>query len=163
MIYWLGIYFHNRGDRAYRLLGCELVFHSDLPQIGDTLEYEIKVDGHAQQGDVRLFFFHYDCHINGEPRISVRNGQAGFFTREELADSAGVLWDAESAEYTQGVAIAEPAAATSKSSFNGDEIAAYLGGELQECFGDEFAQAHTHTRTPGSPSGQGNFLGEVTD
>ena len=163
LISWLGIDFHNQGDRAYRLLGCELVFHSDLPQSGDTLEYEIKVDGHAQQGDVRLFFFHYDCHIDGEPRISVRNGQAGFFTKEELADSAGVLWDAESADYTQGVSTPEAPAVSSKSSFNRDEIAAYLNGDLQDCFGDEFAFAHTHTRTPGSPSGQGNFLGEVTD
>lgn len=162
LISWLGIDFHNKGERAYRLLGCELIFHSDLPQTGDTLEYEIKVDGHAQQGDVRLFFFHYDCHINGEPRISVRNGQAGFFTKEELAESAGVLWDAGSAEYTQGATTPEAAAVSSKSSFDRDEIAAYLNGDLQACFGDEFTLAHTHTRTPGSPSGQGNFLGEVT-
>ena len=47
LISWLGIDFHNKGDRAYRLLGCELVFHGELPQPGDTLQYEIKVDGHA--------------------------------------------------------------------------------------------------------------------
>ena len=47
------------------------------------------------QGDVRLFFFHYDCRVGGEPRLTVRDGQAGFFTDEELASSAGVLWDPE--------------------------------------------------------------------
>ena len=30
-------------------------------EVGDTLVYDIHVDGHANQGDVRLFFFHYDC------------------------------------------------------------------------------------------------------
>ena len=162
LISWLGIDFHNKGERAYRLLGCELIFHGELPKPGEILEYEIKVDGHARQGDVRLFFFHYDCHINGELRISVRNGQAGFFTKEELAESAGVLWDADTADYTANVAAAEASAMCHKSAFSRTDIAHYLMGDLQACFGDEFKRAHTHTRTPGSPEGQGNFLGEVT-
>jgi len=162
LISWLGIDFHNKGDRAYRLLGCELVFHGELPEPGETLEYEIKVDGHAKQGDVRLFFFHYDCHINGRLRISVRNGQAGFFTKDELAESAGVLWEAETADYTPGVETVTPIAICNKSSFSRTDVAAYLSGDLQACFGDEFARAHTHTCTPRTPEGQGNFLGEVT-
>ncbi|MBT4162702.1 MAG: hypothetical protein HOE54_15455, partial [Gammaproteobacteria bacterium] len=163
LISWLGIDFHNKGNRAYRLLGCELVFHGDLPKPGETLEYEIKVDGHAQQGDVRLFFFHYDCHINGEKRISVRNGQAGFFNIGELEDSAGVLWDAETADFTPEVEPGVAFAVCDKTSFSRNDIASYLGGDLQACFGDEFAWAHTHTRTPRSPEGSGNFLGEVTN
>ncbi|NOX50874.1 MAG: beta-ketoacyl synthase [Gammaproteobacteria bacterium] len=162
LISWLGIDFHNKGDRAYRLLGCELVFHGELPQPGETLEYEIKVDGHAQQGDVRLFFFHYECHINGELRISVHNGQAGFFSKQELADSAGVLWDAGTANYSQLDTTVEAAAVCHKTAFSREDIAAYLRGDLQRCFGDEFARAHTHTRTPRSAQGQCNFLGEVT-
>lgn len=162
LISWLGIDFYNKGDRAYRLLGCELVFHGELPKPGETLEYEIKVDGHAKQGDVRLFFFHYDCHINGELRISVRNGQAGFFTKQELADSAGVLWEAETGEYSPDYQKVQADANTQKTKFSRKEMASYLAGDLQACFGDEFSWAHTHTRTPGSPEGQGNFLGEVT-
>ncbi|MBQ74117.1 MAG: beta-ketoacyl synthase [Gammaproteobacteria bacterium] len=162
LISWLGIDFHNKGTRAYRLLGCELVFHGELPRPGETLEYEIKVDGHAQQGDVRLFFFHYDCHINGEKRISVRSGQAGFFNEKELAESAGVLWEAETADFTVGVKPCEPVAVCEKQNFSRADISAYLDGDLQRCFGDEFARAHTHTRTPASPSGKYNFLGEVT-
>ncbi|NIT95545.1 MAG: hypothetical protein GWN79_09170, partial [Actinobacteria bacterium] len=60
-----------------------------------TLTYDIHVDGHAKTGDVRLFFFHYDCYVGDRLLISVRNGQAGFFTDEELAGSHGVLWEAE--------------------------------------------------------------------
>ena len=96
LISWLGIDLLNKGERVYRLLGCDLMYHGDAPRPGDTLRYDIHVDGHANQGDVRLFFFHYDCRIEGEPRLSVRGGQAGFFTEEELAQTGGVLWDATS-------------------------------------------------------------------
>ena len=91
LISWLGADFLNRGERVYRLLGCELKSHGELPRIGDTLHYQISVDGHAEQDGIRLFFFHYDCWVNGTLRMSVRGGQAGFFTSEELADSAGIL------------------------------------------------------------------------
>ena len=66
--------------------------HGELPKPGDTLQYDIHVDGHASQGDVRLFFFHYDCWVNGELRLRVRNGQAEFFTESPPADSGGVPW-----------------------------------------------------------------------
>ena len=56
-----------------------------MPKPGDTLTYDIYVDGHAKTGPVRLFFFHYDCRIGDRLLISVRNGQAGFFTEDELA------------------------------------------------------------------------------
>ena len=42
---------------------------------------------------MRLFFFHYDCKSDGDLRLSVRNGQAGFFTDEELDETAGILWN----------------------------------------------------------------------
>src|SRR5262249_50051301 len=53
LISWLGVDSLNRGSRVYRLLGCELTAHGELPRVGDTLTYEIHVDGHANQGDVR--------------------------------------------------------------------------------------------------------------
>jgi hypothetical protein len=77
---WMGADFLNRGERVYRLLGCELTYHGALPQIGDTLCFDIHIDQHARQGDIRLFFFHYDCRVDGAVRLSVRNGLAGFFT-----------------------------------------------------------------------------------
>ncbi len=66
LISWQGADRQNRGERVYRLLGCELTYHGELPKPGDTLVYDIHVDGHAKQGDIRLFFFHYDCRINGD-------------------------------------------------------------------------------------------------
>ncbi len=54
----------HRGERVYRLLGCELTYHGEPgARPGETLRYEIHVDGHAEHGGVRLFFFHYDCYV----------------------------------------------------------------------------------------------------
>ena len=162
LISWLGIDFINRGQRAYRLLGCELVFHGDLPKPGDTLSYEIKVDGHAKQGDVRLFFFHYDCTINGEKRISVRHGQAGFFSVDELENSAGVLWHADKAEYSSNATPPEHPQITNRRTFSREQVAAYTQGDMATCFGSSFYRANTHTRSPRSAGGKFNFIGEVT-
>ena len=97
LISYLGADFLNRDERKYRMLSCDVTFHGDLPKAGDTLYYDIHVDGHAKLGDIRIFFFHFDCRVNGELRLSMRGGQAGFFTDRELAESAGVLWSAETA------------------------------------------------------------------
>ena len=102
LISYLGADFFNRGERVYRLLGCELTYEADLPAPGDTLRYEIHIDGHARQDEVRLFFFHYQCLLDGQPCIRVRNGQAGFFSDDDLAASAGVLWSAEDVEPARG-------------------------------------------------------------
>ena len=82
------------GERVYRLLGCDLTSHGEQPLPGPATRSRTRstFDGHAVHGDVRLFFFHYDCRVNGDLRVSVRDGQAGFFTDEELDDSAGILW-----------------------------------------------------------------------
>jgi acyl transferase domain-containing protein/3-hydroxymyristoyl/3-hydroxydecanoyl-(acyl carrier protein) dehydratase/1-acyl-sn-glycerol-3-phosphate acyltransferase len=162
LISWLGVDGLNKGERAYRLLGCELTFEGELPKPGDTLEYEIHIDGHANQGDVRLFFFHYDCHIGGQRRISVRNGQAGFFTPEELDDSNGVIWSADTAAYSASGRVDPAPLPTARTNFTEDQVQAYLDGDLHGCFGPGFDWADTHTRTPSTPADHRNFLGEVT-
>src|SRR5262249_3141135 len=41
LISYLGADFENRGERVYRLLGCEATWHGALPAPGDTLAFEI--------------------------------------------------------------------------------------------------------------------------
>ena len=73
LISYLGIDLQHPGDRVYRLLGCTLTYHGDLPKTGETIRYDIHVDGHAKHGDVRLFFFHYDA---SPPTPTVRTASA---------------------------------------------------------------------------------------
>ncbi|HQY61700.1 MAG TPA: beta-ketoacyl synthase N-terminal-like domain-containing protein [Polyangiaceae bacterium] len=162
LISWLGADFLNRGERVYRLLGCELKSHGPLPTLGDTLHYEILVDGHAEQNGIRLFFFHYNCWVNGELRMSVRSGQAGFFTDEELAGSAGVLWSPEAATPVANPRLDPPRALSSRRAFSRDQITAFVEGRLGECFGPELDHADSHTRTPTIAGGKMRLLDEVT-
>jgi acyl transferase domain-containing protein/3-hydroxymyristoyl/3-hydroxydecanoyl-(acyl carrier protein) dehydratase len=162
LISYVGIDAHNRGERVYRLLGCELTYHGDLPRPGDTLRYEITLDGHAAQGDVRLMFFHYECR-NGERRqISVREGQAGFFTDAELAESAGCLWSPEAQDIVAQPRLDPPAVANVPRALDREQLEALGRGDGYACFGAGFERLQTHTRTPGIPAGRTCLLDRVT-
>ena len=162
LISWLGADFANKGERMYRLLGCELTYHGGLPQPGDTLRYDIHVDGHARQGDVRLFFFHYDCSVSGSVRLSVRQGQAGFFTEAELSESLGVLWSAETAEPCANPRLDAPSVACTRTALTQRQLQAFAEGHVLECFGPGFEPACPHTRTPRISGGRMLWLEEVT-
>ena len=154
LISYLGVDLLNRGERVYRLLGCELTYHGDLAKAGETLRFDIHLDGHAAQGDVRLMFFHYDC-ANGErPQLSVRKGQAGFFTTEELAASAGCLWSPETQELVAHPRLDPPAVACPRKSFGREALEAFARGDAFACFGPGFELAQTHTRSPRIPEGR---------
>jgi 3-hydroxymyristoyl/3-hydroxydecanoyl-(acyl carrier protein) dehydratase/malonyl CoA-acyl carrier protein transacylase/1-acyl-sn-glycerol-3-phosphate acyltransferase len=162
LISWLGVDLLNRGERVYRLLGCELTYHGSLPSPGDTLVYDIHVDGHAQQGDVRLFFFHYDCRIGGQPRLTVRHGQAGFFTDEELANSAGVLWECAAEQPGVGT-VDPPAVECTKRRLDRGALRAFADGRPWDCFGPGWEATRAHVRTPRITAGRMLFLEEVTE
>jgi acyl transferase domain-containing protein/3-hydroxymyristoyl/3-hydroxydecanoyl-(acyl carrier protein) dehydratase/1-acyl-sn-glycerol-3-phosphate acyltransferase len=161
LISWLGVDALNQGERVYRLLGCDLTWHGGLPVPGDTLCYDIHVDGHATQGDVRLFFFHYDCQVRGQKRLTVRNGQAGFFTDEELANSAGVLWDPVQ-EVPAAAQVDAPAVRCSKSGFTPAELQAFASGRPFDCFGPGWETTQPHVRSPRITAEKMRFLHEVT-
>ncbi len=164
LISWLGVDLFIPEGRSYRLLGCELVFHGDAPKGGDTLRYDIHIDDHAAHGDVRLFFFHYDCVVDGKQILTVRNGQAGFFTPEELANSKGVIWTPEDMELVpRSEARLDPPTAVAPRVLDDEAMAAFCEGRVDLAFGDDFDRTRTHTRTPHIPGGRMRFLDRVTD
>jgi 3-oxoacyl-(acyl-carrier-protein) synthase/3-hydroxymyristoyl/3-hydroxydecanoyl-(acyl carrier protein) dehydratase/1-acyl-sn-glycerol-3-phosphate acyltransferase len=164
LISYLGVDLLNKSDRVYRLLGCELTYHGGLPAPGDTLRYDIHVDGHANQGAIRLFFFHYDCCIDGAPRLTVRQGQAGFFTDAELADSMGVLWSAETGEHKPAgeARVDAPAVPAVPASLSSEQLAAFSEGRTFDAFGPGYELAQTHNRTPRVQGGDMLLLQKVT-
>lgn len=161
LISYLGADFANRGERVYRLLGCEVTFHGSPAKPGETLTYDIHIDGHAKHGDVRLFFFHSDCKAGSEKRLTVRGGQAGFFTDAELAASAGILWNPAETRPGEGK-VAPPRVRGTRRSFSRAQVAAYSEGRVLECFGPGYERAETHLRTPRIPAGRLCLFDEVT-
>jgi acyl transferase domain-containing protein/3-hydroxymyristoyl/3-hydroxydecanoyl-(acyl carrier protein) dehydratase/1-acyl-sn-glycerol-3-phosphate acyltransferase len=163
LISWLGADFRNRGERVYRLLGCEMTYHEGgLPRVGDTLRYDIHIDGHARMGEVGLFFFHYDCRIGDRLVLSVRNGQAGFFTDHELANSGGVLWSAEEDRPKDGARLDPLPCPSRHRSFTAEQLDLWTAGRAFACFGEGFELAGTHQRTPAIPQGRMRLIDSVT-
>jgi 3-hydroxymyristoyl/3-hydroxydecanoyl-(acyl carrier protein) dehydratase/malonyl CoA-acyl carrier protein transacylase len=150
LISWLGADLHNRGERVYRLLGSDVTFHAPPPGPGQTLSFEIRVVGHLVHGPVRLFFFEYDCRVGDTLLLTVRDGQAGFFSDNELADTGGVLWD-------PGVEDS----AGPQASFDADALLAFSEGRPDACFGPGWEATRAHVRTPRIGEGRLRLLDEV--
>lgn len=149
LISYLGADLLNRGERVYRLLGCEMTYHGERrPRVGDTLRYEIEVTGHARMGDVRLFFFRYDSYVNGQLRLSVRNGRAGFFTDQELDTAGGVLWDPQKDRPDEALAHHPDIGLQGARLFTPRQVTAFAQGRGFECFGAGFERMASHHRTP---------------
>ena len=166
-ISWLGVDFENKGERVYRLLGCDLTYHGSLPLKGETVRYDIHVDGHANQGAVRLFFFHYDSWTSGpnaptRPQLSVRNGQAGFFTYEELKNTGGILWNAtdEKPETLASLRLDRPRTQP-RESYSREDVIAFSEGRIRDAFGHTHLRALTHTMTARIASGDMLLIDEV--
>jgi acyl transferase domain-containing protein/3-hydroxymyristoyl/3-hydroxydecanoyl-(acyl carrier protein) dehydratase len=88
---YLGIDRETRGERVYRLLDAKIVFHGDLPRAGQRIRYEIRIDRFIRQGDTWLFFFRFDGTIDDAPFITMFDGCAGFFSREQLEAGGGIV------------------------------------------------------------------------
>ncbi|MEU3623206.1 hypothetical protein BS329_16960 [Amycolatopsis coloradensis] len=162
LISWMGVDLEVGEDRVYRLLGCELTYHGEPPRPGETLRYEIHVDGHAEHNGVRLMFFHYDCHVGDELRLTVRGGQAGFFTDRELAASAGVRWDPV-AQPPEDAPVEPPVITGAPASFDTDAVRAFATGRPAACFGPGWRATRSHVRTPRVVDDGLLLLDEVTE
>ena len=164
LIGWMGADLKNRNERVYRLLGCEITFHDGgLPGPGDTLAFQIEITGHATLAGVRMFFFQYDCTVGDRKVFSVRNGQAGFFTDDELASGKGVMWDA--ATHAPTIPTPHPfdtSRASAKRAFSATDLAAFRAGDAYACFGKGFEFCAAHSRTPHLPGDKLAFFDEIT-
>ncbi|MFK7997091.1 MAG: beta-ketoacyl synthase N-terminal-like domain-containing protein [Granulosicoccus sp.] len=165
LISWMGADFRNRDERVYRLLGCEMTVHDEqLPQVGETLCYQIEITGHAEINGIRLFFFQYDCRVDGRLVISVRHGQAGFFTDTELAASNGVLINlVNEPPQTANPPVFDVAKASTKRSFSKRDLDALRAGDAFACFGEGFEHCAAHSNPPRLPGGKLVLFDEVPD
>jgi acyl transferase domain-containing protein/3-hydroxymyristoyl/3-hydroxydecanoyl-(acyl carrier protein) dehydratase len=139
---YLGIDFQNRGERVYRLLNSTVTFFDDLPLLGQSLRYEIRIDSFMGDGDTTLFFFSYDCSVEGRPLARLEGGCAGFFTDQQLAGARGLIRTpgelaARARIRTDRVS---PPLTCRRTSFDRRDLLALSAGDLAACFGPEFDQ-----------------------
>ncbi|MDH6111060.1 PfaB family protein [Kitasatospora sp. MAP12-15] len=146
LISYLGADFTNRGERVYRLLDSSLTFHGDLPQVGQTLRYDIWIDQFVRHGETMIFFFHYDCYADGKLILQLNNACAGFFTDEELESSLGIIEgtlrrkDADPAPDGITPSAFKPIAISERTTLSAADLALLAEGGIGEVFGPEHAR-----------------------
>jgi PfaB family protein len=142
LISYLGIDFDAKGDRVYRLLDCTLTFLEDVPQEGDTLRYEIKINSFAKTGGPLLFFFSYDCYVKDKLMIEMRGGCAGFFTDQELEAGKGVIHTEQELEERQQIQKKhfDPILQCEKTSFDSRDLVELARDNEAACFGPAYAR-----------------------
>ena len=141
---YLGIDFETRGLAVYRLLDAVVSFHRGLPQVGETIVYDIHIDKFVQQAGAWLFHFWFDGTVNGEPLITMRNGVAGFFTAEALAAGKGIVQTALDRKQMPGKRPDgwRDLVPQSKCALSPAQVGALRAGDLATAFGPDFAHAH---------------------
>ncbi|MDM8541825.1 beta-ketoacyl synthase N-terminal-like domain-containing protein [Desulfococcaceae bacterium HSG9] len=137
---YLGIDHVVKGRRAYRLLDAKVKFHRGLPRPGEVIRYEIHIQKFVRQGDTYLFFFNFEGHIDGAPLITMTDGCAGFFTKEEVTRAGGLVLTAAETEpqpVDKNYKWLSPMP-TEPESYDDTQIDALRRGDLASCFGSEF-------------------------
>jgi acyl transferase domain-containing protein/3-hydroxymyristoyl/3-hydroxydecanoyl-(acyl carrier protein) dehydratase len=135
---YLGIDRETKGERRYRLLDAVVTFHRALPRAGETIRYDIKIDRFVKQGSTYLFFFQFDGTVAGEKLVTMRDGCAGFFSQEQLRDSAGIVLapgEEEPRPRERTVALAPMREET----LDSKQLDALRRGDLAGAFGADFA------------------------
>lgn len=137
---WLGIDLQTKGQRVYRLLDATVIFHRGLPQPGETVRYDIRIDRFVRQGDTWIFFFEYEATIAGQLFLTMRNGCAGFFTHKEIRDNRGlVLTDYDTApKQGHDHAALHNLVNLPAASYSEKQVEALRLGNLTDCFGPAF-------------------------
>ncbi|MEI8040185.1 MAG: beta-ketoacyl synthase N-terminal-like domain-containing protein [Verrucomicrobiota bacterium] len=159
---YLGIDFHTRGLAVYRLLDAEITFHRSLPEPGSVIQYEIHIDHFFQQSSTWLFRFRFDGSVGGVPLLSMRNGCAGFFTRQELAAGKGIVHTKLDERPLPGKKPADwrDLAVLRNESISESQLTALRKGDLAGCFGESFRGLNL--RNPlALPDGRMNLVDRV--
>lgn len=161
---YLGIDLQTKGQRTYRLLDATVSFHRQLPTVGETISYDIRIDRFVRQGETYLFFFEFDGTIDGKPMITMRNGCAGFFEDDEIRNSKGIILTPEETQKVAGKVVGyRPLAPfTSKESYSDAQVNRLRVGDLAGCFGPAFANLPL-TNPPHMPSGRMKLYDRVLE
>ncbi|MFM8275247.1 MAG: beta-ketoacyl synthase N-terminal-like domain-containing protein [Gemmata sp.] len=139
---YLGIDFQTRGLAVYRLLDAVVSFHRGLPEVGETVVYDIHIDKFVQQGGSWLFHFWFDGTVNGAPLITMRNGVAGFFTGAALAAGKGIVQTTLDKKHLPGKRPADWAdlVPQERCALDARQVDALRAGDLAAAFGPNFSR-----------------------
>ncbi|MBL4687204.1 MAG: hypothetical protein JKY37_21585, partial [Nannocystaceae bacterium] len=162
---YLGIDLQTRGEAVYRLLDATVTFHDQLPAVGSTIHYDIRIERFFQQGDTWLFRFRFEATVDGKPLMTMHEGCAGFFSAAALAAGRGVV-DARlahakprpSTPLSERPTFVSPRAHT----LDAEQLDALRDGDLQAAFGPELVSTAVQ-RPLTIPGGAMRLVHRITD
>lgn len=143
---YLGIDHITKGKAVYRLLDAKVNFHSSLPKVGQTINYDIHIDHFFRQGDTWLFRFNFEAKIDNKPFLSMTNGCAGFFSEQELNAGRGIILTKIDKQDIAGKLTGnyKHLLPISIDSYSDEQLLALQDGDLVSCFGDIFSKLTFH-------------------
>jgi acyl transferase domain-containing protein/3-hydroxymyristoyl/3-hydroxydecanoyl-(acyl carrier protein) dehydratase len=168
---YLGIDHITNGLAVYRLLDAKITFHGPLPEAGQTIHYDIRIDEFFRQDDTYLFRFNFEGTIankdvggrvesgteteNGQPLLTMTDGCAGFFSQQELDAGKGIVLTNIEKQQAQGVFTNDwkQLVAMKIESYSDEQLAALREGDLAACFGASFNNIELNNPV-GLPSGR---------
>ena len=160
---YLGIDFHSKGLAVYRLLDAVVQFHSALPQPGDVIRYDIRIERFFRQGDTWLFRFQFDSTVNGVPLMTMRKGCAGFFSQEELDAGKGIIHTKFDLMPQQGKRPSDwiDFVPMAQENYTAEQVSALRQGNLVHCFGPSFSSLQVQSPYT-LPTGHMELVDRVT-
>jgi acyl transferase domain-containing protein/3-hydroxymyristoyl/3-hydroxydecanoyl-(acyl carrier protein) dehydratase len=162
---YLGIDLFVKGKRTYRLLDAVVTFHRGLPQPGDTIRYEINIEKFVRQGETFLFFFNFKGFIGSSHLITMSDGCAGFFTKEEVKNSGGIILKDEDTRPLKGKRASKwkELVGVCVEKYNDEAVNALRAGNLNACFGPLFdnVELAEPLRLPGINKGRMKLIDRI--
>ncbi|MCP4688084.1 MAG: PfaB family protein, partial [Desulfobacterales bacterium] len=146
LISYMGIDLECKGGRVCRLLDGTLTFMDHMPEEGDILRYEIRIDAFTRTGGAPLFFCSYDCFLKDKLLVRMRGGCVGLFTGEELETSPGIVRTEQELADRKNVKkrYFEPLLKTARTSFARADLLELARGDLSACFGPAYDPGATN-------------------
>jgi acyl transferase domain-containing protein/3-hydroxymyristoyl/3-hydroxydecanoyl-(acyl carrier protein) dehydratase len=152
---YLGIDHIAKGLAVYRLLDAKITFHGPLPEAGQTIHYDIRIDEFFRQDDTYLFRFNFEGTVNGQPLLTMTEGCAGFFTQQELDAGKGIVLTNIEKQKAEGIFTDnwKQLVPMQVESYSDEQLAALRQGNLSTCFGELFNNIQLNNPV-GLPSGR---------
>ena len=153
LLSYLGIDFEY-SQRVYRALNGSTTWLGDLPQNGQTLRTQVKINSFIRGGDALLLFFTHHLFV-GEKQILTMNLSAGFFSDEDLSKAKGITLTKLDRQERSKIQVShfEPLLHCHKTTFTKQDLINLSLGNIAACFGTNYEQngKNTWLRLPPHP------------
>jgi 3-hydroxymyristoyl/3-hydroxydecanoyl-(acyl carrier protein) dehydratase len=90
LLSWLGVDLESRGTRRFRWLDATITMLDDLPRVGETLRFDIRLTSAFRDGESLILTFDMEAGCGGRALLRNETCRVGFFTDAGLATSEGI-------------------------------------------------------------------------